>query len=80
MYYTYILRSINVPTQRYIGHSSDLSQRLQEHNAGKCPHTSKFAPWEIEWHCVFQQLAQAQDFERYLKSGSGHAFAARHLR
>jgi putative endonuclease len=80
MFYTYILRSIKAPEQRYIGHSMDLSQRLLEHNAGKCQSTSKFAPWKIEWYCVFQELAQAQTFERYLKTGSGHAFAAHHLR
>jgi putative endonuclease len=80
MFYTYILSSINLPEQRYIGHSSNLSQRLQEHNSGKCPHTAKFAPWIIEWYCVFQELEKTQAFERYLKSGSGHAFAARHLR
>ncbi|MBE6370288.1 MAG: hypothetical protein E7056_09070 [Lentisphaerae bacterium] len=42
MFYTYILRSISHPEQRYIGSTSDLRKRLAKHNAGEVPHTSKF--------------------------------------
>ena len=79
MFYAYILQSINQPMQLYRGHTSDLRQRLAEHNAGKCPHTSKFCPWRIRFYAAFDTLELAQRFERYLKSGSGHAFAKRHL-
>jgi putative endonuclease len=79
MFYTYILRSINNPTQRYIGSTSDLRQRLKDHNSNKVRHTSKYSPWEIEWYCAFKTKEKALNFERYLKSGSGHAFAKRHF-
>ena len=44
MFYTYILRSISHPDQRYIGSTADLKSRLAKHNAGEVPHTSKFQP------------------------------------
>jgi putative endonuclease len=80
MFYAYILQSEADSTQFYRGHSSDLKQRLAEHNAGKCPHTSKFLPWKIKFYAAFETLELAQDFERWLKCGSGHAFSKRHIR
>ena len=79
MHYAYILRSLSHPDQRYIGSTSDLRARLAKHNAGQVPHTSKFLPWKVETYIAFETLAKAQAFERYLKSGSGHAFAAKHF-
>jgi predicted GIY-YIG superfamily endonuclease len=43
MRYVYLLQSENMADQRYVGITSDLKQRLAEHNAGKSPHTSKYA-------------------------------------
>jgi putative endonuclease len=39
--YVYLLQSESVIGQRYVGATSDLKQRLADHNAGKSPHTSK---------------------------------------
>src|ERR1019366_10782771 len=79
MFYTYIIESSCQPGNRYIGHTSDLKQRLAEHNAGHCSHTAKFVPWTLKIYLAFETLEQAQHLERYLKSGSGHAFANRHF-
>jgi len=79
MFYAYILESIPKPGEFYRGHTDDLKRRLVEHNAGKCRHTSKFKPWKLKFYAAFETLDLAQEFERYLKSGSGHAFAKRHL-
>ena len=79
MFYAYILQSIPVPTQFYRGHIADLKKRLAEHNAGKSSHTSKFALWKIKTYVAFESLELAQRFERYLKSGSGHAFSKHHF-
>jgi putative endonuclease len=79
MFYAYILQSITHPAQLYRGHTSDLKNRLAEHNAGKCLHTSKYAPWKIKFYAAFETLTLAQQFEQYLKSGSGHAFSKHHL-
>lgn len=79
MFYAYILQSVASPNQFYHGHSSDLKERLSDHNAGRCPHTAKFAPWKLKFYAAFETLDRAQQFERYLKTGSGHAFAHRHF-
>ena len=79
MFYTYVIRRIAHPDQRYIGHTADLRQRLAKHNKGDVPHTSKFKPWKIEVYIAFETAEKAVDFEAYLKSGSGHAFAKRHF-
>jgi predicted GIY-YIG superfamily endonuclease len=79
MFYTYILESQNHPGHHYTGHTADLKARLAEHNRGKCPHTAKHAPWRIKCYFAFQSEALARNFERYLKTGSGRAFAKRHF-
>ena len=79
MFYTYVLENLSSPGQRYIGHTEDLRKRLEQHNAGRSPHTAKHMPWKIKFYAAFESLEIARDFERYLKSGSGHAFAQRHL-
>ncbi len=77
--YVYLLRSVPHPDQRYVGLTRDLNQRLTQHNAGKSPHTSKHAPWELIVAVYFKDRPKTEAFERYLKQGSGHAFANRHF-
>ncbi len=77
--YVYLIRSISHPDQRYVGITRDLKTRILQHNAGKSPHTSKFIPWQLVTAMYFSDTAKAEAFERYLKHGSGHAFANRHL-
>lgn len=79
MYYTYAIESSAEPGRFYVGHTSDLKQRLTDHNEGKCPHTAKYRPWKIRFYAAFPTLDLAQSFEAYLKSGSGHSFRHKHL-
>ena len=79
MFYTYILESLSKPGELYRGHTHQLKGRLAEHNAGKCQHTSKFKPWKLKFYAAFESVELARDFEDYLKSGSGHAFARKHF-
>ena len=79
MFYTYLIESTGFPGNRYVGHTADLKQRMGEHNSGKCQHTSKFLPWKLRAYIAFADASSAQKFERYLKSGSGRAFANRHF-
>ena len=79
MFYSYILESVAVPGELYRGHTENLKLRLVEHNAGKCRHTLKFMPWKVKFYAAFETLDLAREFERYLKSGSGHSFAKRHF-
>ena len=79
MRYVYLLQSESVSGQRYVGTTSDLKQRLMGHNAKKSPHTSKYVPWKLVTYIAFSDDRKTEIFERYLKSGSGHAFAKRRL-
>ena len=79
MHYVYLIESAAVPGQRYVGVTSDLKLRLQDHNAGKSTHTAKFRPWRLATYIAFSSRTKAEAFERYLKSGSGHAFAKKRL-
>jgi putative endonuclease len=52
---------------------------MEAHNEGRSAHTSKYKPWKLVTYMAFSNESKALEFERYLKSGSGHAFAKRHL-
>jgi predicted GIY-YIG superfamily endonuclease len=75
--YVYLIESLVVPEERYVGLTTDLKNRIQQHNAGQSIHTAKFKPWRLVTYLAFSDQAKAESFERYLKSGSGHAFAAK---
>jgi predicted GIY-YIG superfamily endonuclease len=79
MKYVYILQAIGEDERYYVGATSDLRTRLSHHNAGKVPHTGKYRPWKLKSYIAFSDEAKAFAFEKYLKSGSGRAFAKRHL-
>lgn len=79
MYYVYLLESEVSGGQRYIGLTTDLKRRLADHNAGKSSHTSKYTPWRLVTYVASSDVEKARAFERYLKSGSGHAFAKKRL-
>lgn len=75
----YVLRSLTIPERHYVGLTSDLSRRLAWHNAGWNVHTARDRPWRVVVSLEFDDGAAARRFERYLKSGSGRAFAKRHF-
>jgi putative endonuclease len=79
MHYVYIIRSSSDSRQVYFGTSENLKQRIADHNAGRSPHTSKYVPWELECYFALVDKQQAYDFEKYLKSHSGRAFASKRL-
>ncbi|MGA0333215.1 MAG: GIY-YIG nuclease family protein [Kiritimatiellia bacterium] len=79
MFYVYILQSISSPEQTYVGFTEDLRQRIACHNQGRSAHTSKFVPWGLKWYCAFPEKKDALEFENYLKSHSGKAFASKRL-
>ncbi len=78
--FVYVLKNAEVPPRHYTGVTSDVTKRITEHNAGSCTHTAKYRPWFIDVVIEFSDERRAVAFERYLKSGSGVAFANRHLR
>jgi len=77
--YVYLVESRRSERSRYVGVTDDLRRRLADHNAGRSSHTAKHRPWRLIAYLAFAESASANAFERYLKSGSGHAFARRRL-
>jgi predicted GIY-YIG superfamily endonuclease len=76
----YVLKSEADPARYYTGLTSSLPARLDGHNSGQCPHTASGKPWIIDVIVEFSDESRALRFERYLKSGSGNAFAKRHFK
>ncbi|HRO03855.1 MAG TPA: GIY-YIG nuclease family protein [Terricaulis sp.] len=77
MKFVYVLESEAEGRHLYTGLTDDIEARLKKHNAGAVPHTGKFRPWRLRTYVAFSDKALAVAFERYLKSGSGRAFAKR---
>ena len=75
----YVVQSVSQPAQHYVGLSSNLQRRLVAHNAGESNHTAKFRPWQLIVSIEFRDADRSRAFEKYLKSGSGRAFMARHF-
>ena len=78
-FYVYILQSEKDPETFYVGFTEDLRSRLPAHNSGSVPHTAKSRPWRIKTAIAFTDRERALEFERYLKSASGRAFAKKRL-
>jgi putative endonuclease len=78
MKYVYILESLD-SEHFYVGIADDLRARLKKHNAGEVTHTSKYRPWKVRTYVAFSDEKLAVAFEKYLKSGSGRAFAKKRL-
>jgi len=78
MKYVYILESHD-SEHFYVGITDDLRARLAKHNAGEVTHTSKYKPWRLKIYIAFSDAKQAFEFEKYLKSASGRAFAKKRL-
>jgi len=74
MYIVYILKSKKDSSKFYIGITNNLQRRLIEHNSSNAGYTLHYQPWEVEIYIVFKNKKLAENFEKYLKSGSGYAF------
>ena len=60
MKYVYLLESLSVPAQRYVGITANLNERLQAHNAGASSYTSKYRPWKVVTYLCFQDDRRAE--------------------
>lgn len=77
--FVYVLRNADQDPRYYVGLTSNVNARLTDHNAGRCKHTAFSRPWQLHVVIEFSDEERAIRFERYLKSGSGRAFARRHF-
>jgi putative endonuclease len=79
-HFVYVLESLADPARHYVSLSSDAAERrLACHNAGLSQYTAKYRPWRVLVSIEFADHATAVRFEKYLKTGSGRAFARKHF-
>lgn len=77
-YFVYILQS-QKDKSHYTGMTENVEKRLIEHNAGSGHYSNSKKPFSLIWFCAFNDKKIALAFEKYLKQGSGFAFARKHL-
>ena len=63
----------------YVGCTINLEDRLKRHNNGNVAYTSTRLPIEVVRLSIFYDKYKAFEFEIYLKTGSGRAFAMKRL-
>ena len=68
--FVYVLKSADQKPHFYVGRTSDVGAGLADHNAGRCPHTARYRPWQLHVTIGLPDEQRAVDFERYLTSGS----------
>ena len=73
-YYVYILKSEKTG-DIYTGYTVDLNNRIKQHNEDMSKYTKGKGPWGLVWFAAFDNKEKALSFEKYLKQGSGYAFA-----
>lgn len=70
MFYVYVLWSKS-HDRLYVGYSSELRNRFQQHNQGISKATKLFRPYELIYYEAFVEKKDAKNREVYLKSGWG---------
>ena len=78
-WYVYILRS-QKDGLHYVGFTSDLKIRMQEHQAGKVTSTAYRRPLVLEYYEACLNEGDARAREKYLKSTPGRRFLAQRLK
>ena len=63
----YMLYSFKID-RFYIGQTSNLENRITEHNSGESPYTSTGLPWTLLWSTEKTSLRAAEDLESKLKN------------
>jgi putative endonuclease len=62
----YILYSVKLD-KYYVGSTTDIARRLQEHNRGKEKFTKTGIPWELVYKETFNELKEARKKELSIK-------------
>jgi len=73
MYYIYVIQSLTHNT-RYVGSTKNITDRIREHNIGKCRYTSSRSPWRLIYKEKYPTRGEAMKREKFLKSGQGRKF------
>ena len=78
MFYTYVLKS-KKDGELYIGFSSDLKKRLEEHNKGLVDITKHRRPFELVYYEACRNKEKALAREKSLKTGFGRSYLKRRI-
>jgi len=78
-YYVYVLIS-ELDNSWYIGFTSNLKERINQHNTGKTFTTKRKLPWKILYYEVSFNREDALAREKYLKSGMGRRYLKNRLK
>ena len=76
MFYVYIVQSVKNKSL-YIGYTSNLDRRFQEHNQNESGYTKKYSPWELIYREGYKSEKDAHSREQSLKL---HAQGLRRLK
>ena len=79
MIYVYVLQS-ELDRGLYIGMTTDLRRRFQEHQRGESASTKGRKPWKLIYYEAYLQELDALGREVFLKSGGGRRFLDKQLR
>lgn len=75
MWYVYFLQLRNEDI--YVGSTNDLKRRFRAHEQGQVASTKAHLPVTLNSYIAVKTEKLARELERYFKSGSGKAFAAK---
>ncbi|MEN8197627.1 MAG: GIY-YIG nuclease family protein [Pseudomonadota bacterium] len=75
MWYVYFLSLQNGDV--YVGSTNDLRRRIVSHKNGEVTSTKTHLPVTLESYVAVRTEKHARELEKYFKSGSGKAFAAK---
>lgn len=79
MYFVYILISLK-DNNFYIGFTTNVENRLKDHNAGRNTSTKYRRPFELIYYEAYYSKTDAQRRERYFKTTKGKATLKQMLR
>ena len=66
MHYVYVIQNARVPEEFYIGFTSDLRQRMRQHNSGLNAST-RGREWRLVYYEAYRSKRSAMRRERMLK-------------
>lgn len=69
-YYVYILQS-KIKNFLYVGYTTNLRKRINNHNNGKEKSTKHYAPFELIFYEAYRSMLDAKRREEYFKTTKG---------
>ncbi|HRY62793.1 MAG TPA: GIY-YIG nuclease family protein [Candidatus Paceibacterota bacterium] len=79
MFYIYLLQS-RIDEHLYIGYTTDLKKRVDEHNRGLNLSTKRYGKWNLIYYEACLNERDAKRREKYLKTTQGRRMLKRRLK